>query len=250
VSAVHIVLPAFNEAPNLPPLLAALRDTLAAGGRPHRIILVDDGSRDGTAAAARAAAGDLRLDIVTHADNRGLGAALASGLARAVDGAAVDDVVVTMDADDTHPPACIPALLACLDAGADLAIASRYQPGARVRGVPWRRRALSRAAAWLIRLAAPVPGVRDATSGFRAYRVAALRSAAALRAPRPLIEGDGFACMLGLLFALDAAGARCAEAPIDLRYDRKRGASKLRVWTTARASMALIARHQRRRPRH
>lgn len=242
---VHVVLPAFDEAENLPALLAALAKTLAHLGRPARVVLVDDGSRDGTADVARGFAARLPLTVLRHERNLGLGRTLADGLARALRDAADGDAIVTMDADDTHPPAVIPSLLAALDAGADVAVASRYVAGARLRGVPLARRLLSRAAARLVRLLAPVPGVRDVTCGFRAYRAGALRRAAADRAH--LVDAAGFACMLDLLLSLRDAGAALAEVPIDLRYDRKRGASKLRVWQTAAETMRVLQRHRRSR---
>ena len=242
---VHIVLPAYDEAANLPALLGALAETLAGVARPARVVLVDDGSRDGTADVARGFATRLPLVVLRHDRNLGLGRTLADGLAEALRGADDGDAIVTMDADDTHPPAVIPALLAALNAGADVAVASRYVAGARLQGAPLWRRLLSRGAARVVRLAAPVPGVRDVTCGFRAYRAGALRRAAA-RFGR-LVEADGFACMLDLLLALDAVGATVAEVPIDLRYDRKRGASKLRVARTVAETMRVVRKHRGRK---
>ena len=239
---VHVVLPACDEAENLPALLTALKEVLAGLGQPARVLLIDDGSRDATAAIAEGFAPVLPIATVRHDRNLGLGRTLADGLARVLADAADGDAIVTMDADDTHPPAVIPSLLAALEAGADVSIALRYVAGARLRGVPLGRRFLSRAAARLVRLAAPVPGVRDVTCGFRAYRAAALRRAAA-RYGR-LVEADGFACMLDLLLKLRAIGARIAEVPIDLRYDRKRGASKLRIGRTVAETLRVLRRHR------
>ena len=235
---MHVVLPAYNEAANLPPLLAKLDAALGALGRPQRVLVVDDGSGDDSAAVATAHAGGLTLEILRHADNQGLGSALRDGLLHVLRDAADDDAVVVMDADDSHPPALIAALLAQLDAGFDVAIASRFRRGARLVGIPPLRRLLARVASVLLGAVAPVPGVRDATGGFRAYRVAALRRAAAARGGT-LIGVDGFACMVDLLLALHASGARCCEVPIELRYDQKRGASKLPVWPTVRDTLRI-----------
>jgi dolichol-phosphate mannosyltransferase len=240
--SVHIVLPAYDEAENLPALLTALGVTLAGLERTARVLLVDDGSSDGTGAVAASFASALPIEVLRHDRNLGLGRSLADGLARVLETAADGDAIVTMDADDTHPPAVIPALLAALDGGAELAIASRYVAGARLRGVPLFRRLLSRAASRLVRLVAPVGDVRDVTCGFRAYRAGALRRAAAGRAR--LVEADGFACMLDLLLTLRAVGAVCVEVPIDLRYDRKRGPSKLRVGRTVVETVRVLRRHR------
>ena len=239
---VHVVLPAYDEAENLPALLTALGATLAAIGQPARVLLVDDGSRDATAAVAESFAPALPITVVRHPHNLGLGRTLADGMARVLADADDGDAIVTMDADDTHPPAVIPSLLAALAAGADVAVASRYVAGARLHGVPLHRRLLSRAAAALVRIAVPATGVRDVTCGFRAYRTAALRRAAD-RYPQ-LVEADGFACMLDLLLKLRRVGAAVAEVPIDLCYDRKRGASKLRVGRTVVETMRVVIRHR------
>jgi dolichol-phosphate mannosyltransferase len=243
---VHVVLPAYNEAANLPALLAQLDAALGGLGRPHRVLLVDDGSDDDSGAVALAHAGGVRLDVLRHAHNQGLGSALRDGLTHVMAQAGGDDAVVVMDADDSHPPALIPALLARLDSGADVVIASRFRPGARLVGIPRLRRLLARGASWLLAALAPVPGVRDATGGFRAYRVAALRRAAAARGGT-LVAVDGFACMVDLLLALHASGARCSEIPIELRYDRKRGPSKLPVGRTVRDTLVVAWRTRRGR---
>ncbi|MGH7785657.1 MAG: glycosyltransferase, partial [Candidatus Binatia bacterium] len=169
----------------------------------------------------------------------GLGAALRDGLGAALARAAADDVVVTMDADDTHAPDLIPAMLAQLDAGADVVIASRFVRGASVLGVPAGRRALSRAASWLLRLRRPTRGVRDYTCGYRAYRVSLLRAATAQYGDQ-LIAEAGFQCMLALLLRLRAMRARFAEVPLVLHYDRKRGVSKMDVARTVRDSLRLL----------
>jgi dolichol-phosphate mannosyltransferase len=237
-ACVYVILPAYNEAENLPPLLAKLDTALASLGRPHRVVLVDDGSADGGADVATAHAGGLQLEILRHARNQGLGSAVRDGFMHVLRDAGDGDVAIVMDADDSHPPALIAPLLARLDDGFDVVIASRFRPGARLVGIPPLRRLLARAASYLLGAIAPVPGVRDATGGFRAYRVAALRRAAAAQGGT-LIRVEGFACMVDVLLALHATGARCTEIPIELRYDQKRGASKLPVWPTVRDTLRI-----------
>ncbi|MDX2166488.1 MAG: glycosyltransferase [Deltaproteobacteria bacterium] len=243
-SRLTVVLPAYNEAANLPPLLAQLGAALDGLGRPARVVVVDDGSSDGSGAVAVAHAGALQLEVLRHPTNQGLGSALRDGLAQAIASAADDDIALVMDADDSHPPALIAALVAAIDAGADVAVASRFRRGARLVGIPPLRRLLAQGAALLLAALAPVPGVRDVTGGFRAYRVGALRRAAATRGGS-LVDVDGFACMVDLLLALHASGARCVEIPIELRYDRKRGPSKLPVWPTVRDTLRVAWRARR-----
>lgn len=173
----HVVLPAFNEEASLPPLLRRLADV----ARTERLTVwvVDDGSTDGTVAVAGAGSGDLDVRVVRHAVNLGLGRAVLSGLRAALEEAGPDDTVVVMDADDTHDPALLRALQAEIDAGADVAICSRFVPGGDDRTAPLGRRLLSRGAAKLFHHALDVDGVRDFTSGYRAYRASLLARASA-----------------------------------------------------------------------
>ena len=172
-----------------------------------------------------------------------MGAAIRSGLLRAVDCAAGDDVIVTMDADDTHTPAAIAQMLALIDAGYDVVVASRYQPGSRVVGVPPLRRFMSDAASLLFRVVFPIKGVRDFTCGYRAYRSSVLRQAVE-RYRQEFINQDGFQCMVDILLKLSRMKLRFAEVPLILRYDKKEGKSKMKVFRTALRTLALLLKRR------
>ncbi|MBZ5589046.1 MAG: glycosyltransferase [Acidobacteriia bacterium] len=243
---IRVVLPAFNESEALPRLLASFAEL----GQAHRelelsFIVVDDGSRDGTAESARAASPGLRLELLAHETNQGLGFTLRDGLAAALSEAGDDDVIVTMDADDTHPVELIPAMVEALGHGADVVIASRFRPGARVVGVSPARRFLSGAAALLIALVFPTRGVRDFTCGFRAYRKGALARARD-RFGTGFIAATGFQVQCDILLKLRALSppVHFAEVPLVLRYDRKPGASKMKVARTAFATVLLLVRRR------
>lgn len=235
----HVVLPAFNEEGSLPSLLARL----AAVSRTERLMVwvVDDGSSDRTAEVARRGAKGLDVALVQHPHNLGLGQAVQSGLRAALGVAGDDDVVVVMDADDTHDPALIRALHARIDSGADVAICSRFVQGGDDRTAPPLRRALSRGAAVLFRTVLALEDVHDFTSGFRAYRVTLLTRAAEHWGER-LIEERGFACMVELLLKLRHCRPVIAEVPLVLQYDRKRGASKLKLRATIVQYVKLLLR--------
>jgi len=240
---VWLVLPAFNEAENLPPLLDRVR--VAWSGRfPFRVLVVDDGSRDDTASVAAAAARHIPVDVVRHERNRGLAAAIRTGIAEACRRAGDNDVVVTMDADNSHPPELVPLMLERLEAGSDLVIASRFVRGGREEGVPWRRRVLSRAAGLVFRCVCPIPGVRDYTTGFRAYRAALLKKLWSLHGDR-LIEAAAFSVMTEILLKARAVRPRIAEVPLILRYDLKGGPSKMRLGRTIRDYARLLGRELR-----
>ena len=237
----HVVLPAYNEAGSLPPLLERLGELAEAWGDAMTVWVVDDGSDDDTAQIARR--GDERVDVtvVSHPVNLGLGQAVHSGLRAVCAVAEDDDVVVVMDADDTHDVGLVPVMQRALGDGADLAIASRFVEGGDDSTAPRYRRLLSRGAAVLFRLALPLDGVQDFTSGYRAYRVSLLRRASGHYGER-LIEERGFACMVELLLKLRHCRPRIVEVPLVLRYDRKQGTSKLRLGRTMLQYVKLLLR--------
>lgn len=240
---VRIVLPAYNEAGNLPPLLRALRDTMTGNNLGYEIVVVDDASTDDTAAVAERSADELPLLLVRHEVNQGLGGTLRDGLNLALQRCADHDIIVTMDADDTHPPGTILRMLHRIDEGYDVVIASRYRPESRVYGVSLLRRFMSRAASVLMRLLFPTRGVRDFTCGYRAYRAAVVRRAVALYG-NEFLNQEGFQCMVDILLKLRSLDLIFCEVPLLLRYDRKSGKSKMNVARTARQTLALLARRR------
>ena len=241
VTATHIVLPAYNEGGSLPSLLARLSELATSSTVPLTVWVVDDGSSDNTGDLAREGVPGLDVRLVAHPVNLGLGQAVHSGLRAVLVSAAPDDVVVIMDADDTHDVTLVPRMRDAMDAGADIVIASRFVSGGDDHTAPPFRRLLSRGAAWLFRLALPLDGVKDFTSGYRAYRVSLLRRASSHYGER-LVEEQGFACMVELLLKLRHCRPVMGEVPLVLRYDRKSGPSKLRLKRTILQYCKLLIR--------
>ena len=240
-----LALPAYNEERSLPALLLRcipVAQELAAEGRQFKVVVVDDGSKDSTIATAESFADRLAIEVVPHVVNQGLGAALrtclASGLARVGD----DDVVATMDADNTHDPALLPAMWHHLEATpGDVVIASRYTPGGDEVGLTPLRKVLSRGASFLLTMTVPVKGARDYTCGFRVYRASTLRRASEQWKDK-LVEESGFTCMAEVLLKLGRGGARVLEWPLILRYDLKEGASKMKIMRTITRYFAMAWR--------
>jgi dolichol-phosphate mannosyltransferase len=244
---VWIVLPAYNEAPNLAALFDGLR---ALREEPHaiepRVILVDDGSTDGTPETALAVAGSLPVDVIRNPRNLGLAETFTRGMAAAAERAGLGDVVVCMDADNSHVPGQILRMVREIREGRDVVIASRYRAGAVVRGVPPLRRVLSRGMSWLFRVVLPIEGVRDYSCGYRAYRAEFLQQAIAMQARAPVVA-NGFACMVAMLIHLDRANAVFGEVPLVLRYDLKQGASKMKIARTVRDTLGVLVTERLRR---
>ena len=241
-----LVLPAYNESEAIGPLLDRVAPAFREVEGPASVLLVDDGSADGTAEAARAKARELglALDVAVHERNMGLGAALRTGLSRAKDMVGADGVIVVMDTDNTHDPGLMPDMVAKLRSGYDIVIASRYAPGGKEIGLSPLRRVLSRGASLLLRVFIPVRGARDYSCGYRAYRASTIRRAFEVFGDGFITE-SGFVSSAEILLKCAALPSRVAEVPLVLRYDLKGGASKMDVIATIRRYLRLAAAGRR-----
>ncbi len=212
---VVVVVPTYNEADNIVTLCERVRTSLPDA----ELLIVDDSSPDGTAALARQAGERLGNIVVLEQTHKGgLGAAYRAGFGAAIEGGA--EICIQIDGDLSHDPAVLPALIANIEHGADLAIGSRYVPGGRTVDWPPTRQALSR---WGNRYAAGVLGlaVNDATAGMRAYSVAALQ-----RMDFETVRADGYGFQVEMTHRLVRAGGRIVEFPITFS-ERIAGESKL-----------------------
>ncbi len=245
---VILTLPAYNEAQGIGPLLLEADRVFVTQPCASEIVVVDDGSVDGTAEAAQAVQLRTPLSVVKHSQNKGLGQAvitcLKEGLARIE---SEQDLIVCMDSDNTHPPAVIPEMVRQAAQGADLIIASRYQQGSRQIGVPFFRRMLSLGARWVFWWKLRLPGVRDYTCGFRAYRAWLVRKGFEEYGDQ-LITRQGFACTDELLVKLANYSHRIIEVPFILRYDRKHGRSKIQLMKTIRETLRMLSQKTEVRP--
>lgn len=238
---IWVGLPAYNEEATIPALFPRFKPVFTALGRPHCIVLYNDGCTDRTVERAQSWQGELNVAIIGKPVNQGLGEGLRCLIDHVATHGADDDTLILMDCDDTHHPGQFPALLAEIERGYDIVIASRYRRGSRIAGVAPHRQVLSIGAAVLFKLIHWCPGVLDYTCGFRAYRVGLLKRARTHYGAR-LVEENGFACMVELLLKLARLGPRMGEIPIDLRYDLKQSASKMDVGgNTLRLLRKLVA---------
>jgi dolichol-phosphate mannosyltransferase len=226
-----LVLPTFNEAENLETVVAAARRVLA-GAAPEgfRVLVVDDGSPDGTGtlADALAAAHPDEVEVLHRPLREGLGPAYLAGFARALSAGAGH--VFEMDADLSHDPADLARLLAAVrDEGADLALGSRYVPGGGVADWGVVRRMVSRGGSWYARRALGLR-VRDLTGGFKCFRADVLRAI-----DLPSVRSRGYAFQVELTYRAIVRGFRVVEVPIVFR-DRELGTSKMSWRITAEAA--------------
>ncbi len=250
---IWVIFPAWNEEKVIRPTLLALWQAYRGRNEAYTAVLVDDGSTDRTVAEAQAAVaesgGELALTVLSHAQNMGLGAGLRTGIYWVLDRAQPDDILVTLDADNTHPPAMIPDLVKLVRDGADLSIASRYRSGAEVHGVPGYRRALSDVASVLFRSIYPIPGVRDYTCCFRAYRIPLLARARAVYGDQ-LCTARGFEAVMDLLLRLGPLDVKVQELGFVLDYGGRVGQSKMKVLRTIRSTLSLLVKRRIERMQH
>jgi len=238
---LFVILPAYNEGPALEQLLPSLVEVLKPFS--YRVFVVDDGSVDHTAQVADRFAAQ-GISLLQHNENQGLGAALLTGFGAALRESSEQDVIVTMDADNTHPAELLPTLQQGIAEGMDVVVASRFVAGGREVGLSLYRRILSRGACLIMKLLFNLNGIRDYSSGFRAYRAGFLARGFGEFGTH-LIESAGFAVSAEILLKLAALGPRCGEVPLVLRYDRKQGKSKMPVLRTIRGYFSLIFRLKR-----
>ncbi|WP_146188815.1 glycosyltransferase [Albidovulum aquaemixtae] len=225
---VSIIVPCFNEEAGLSYLANVFSALDAELGRRHRLsfVLVDDGSTDRTRQEMQRLFGhDGRYRIVRHEMNRGIAAAILTGI-----GAAKDDIVVTMDSDCSYDPARIEDMLALLAPDVALVTASPYHADAGVEGVPGWRIFVSRGASSLYRMVLRTQ-LATYTSCFRVYRKRALEGL--------ILHHEGFIGVAEMLARLDMAGGRIAEYPVVLEA-RVLGRSKLRLFRTIVGHLRLL----------
>jgi len=241
-TSIILFLPAFNEAEALPPLLAAVAQTRVT--LPNlTVIVIDDGSRDKTAEVVKTF-NQPWAQLIQHPRNQGLAQGMRTGFAAALAAAPADGLVASMDADNSHQPQELSLMLEKLNTGFDVVIGSRFEPGAKMEGIPPHRQLFSNTLSLMFQILAPIPGVKDYSCGYRLYRAATLRRAVDRWGDRFITE-QGFACMTEILLKLSLLpGVKFAETPMDLRYDRKPGASKMNVGQNIRDTLALIWRHR------
>ena len=245
---LFIMLPSFNEEKALPYLFDSIKKALHGKYEDVNVIVINDGSTDRTGDVAEMWKDRLNITILNHEYNMGLGEAMNTAFSYFFKNCSDDDVLVAMDADNTHDPSLIPRMLILLDNGFDVVVASRYAKGGEEIGLSFLRKLCSVGANILLSLFLNIPGVKDYTCGYRAYSAEAVRKGMTLYKER-FIEEKGFTCMAEILIKMHLAGLNIAEEPLILRYDLKKGKSKMRIAETIKRYFMLIYRLKRYKDR-
>jgi len=224
-----VIVPTYNEIESLETLVDRVRQSVPEAD----ILVVDDASPDGTGQLAdRLAAADAAIRVLHRAAKDGLGKAYLAGFDDAI--ARGYRYAVEIDADGSHDPAELPAMLALAEDGADLVIGSRWVPGGAVRNWPWLRKAISRAGNTYSRVVLR-SRIQDITAGFRVFRVSALRDLDLSQ-----IASQGYCFQVELAWRLERTGHRIAEHPITF-VERATGRSKMHSGIVLEALLRVTA---------
>lgn len=210
-----VILPTYNESENIVEVLNRVREALPSG----EVLVVDDGSPDGTAEIAEEwGVQHGGVTVMRRGAKSGLGSAYRAGFAYGLNNHY--DMLIEMDSDLQHDPAALPSLVSAVENGADLAIGSRYVPGGHIPDWPkhreWLSRGGNRYASMMLRLS-----VRDGTAGFRCYAAPMLS-----RIDLEKVTADGYGFQIEMAYNIARRGGRIVEVPITFS-DRERGTSKM-----------------------
>jgi len=223
-----VLLPAFNEEDAVGVLLPKITEFLRAQNYQFEIVILDDGSQDRTKSIAQSFSSSLPVTVLSHPRNRGLGETIRDLFEYASDKANAEDILVRLDCDDTHDPIFIRDMVEKIGEGYDVVTASRFAGGGEQKGVNWYRGMLSFSATLYMRIFFSVPGIREYTCGYRAYRASVVKTAVEVFGRHFIqLTGLGFSCTLEKLLKFNLLKCRFAEVPFVLHYDRKKSKSKM-----------------------
>jgi dolichol-phosphate mannosyltransferase len=240
---ILIMLPAYNEEESLHVLMPKIEAYINSANEDVKLLVCDDGSSDRTLELLNEYSKRLPLDIIAHNINRGLGETARDLFEKAASITKADDIIIRLDCDDTHEPEIIPSMINKVREGYDVVIASRFEPGGGQKGVSSYRAFISRSANLFMKVFFPIPGLKEYSCGFRAYKASIIQSAIAFYGNDFVqLKGLGFTCTLEKLVKLKLIGAKFGEVPFMLRYDQKVSESKMvsSVTTWGYLTMALL----------
>lgn len=239
---IYFLMPAYNEEAEIESRLRRIADLMAQKGFPFEIWVVNDGSRDRTVSIIQALSKELPVRLIHHEVNQGVGVAFSSGLRKLAGIARADDIILTLDADNTHNLKTVEFMIRKIEEGYEVVIGSCFTTGGMMIGVPFVRFVLSYASNLAYRVLFHVKGIRTYTGFYRAHSGAALKLAFEKFGDR-LIEAKGFASMAEILIKFRQIPLFLTEVPMIIRYDLKGRASRMRVMATIREHVEVITRN-------
>jgi dolichol-phosphate mannosyltransferase len=240
VERLYIMVPVFNEAPNLPTLFGAFRELTSQFGERLEVkyLLVDDGSNDDTVAAARREAAGLDLTVLEHGVNRGPGAAFATAFAWLAERVGDTDWVITMEGDNTSRHSLIRQMFTRAAEGFDVVLASPYMYGGGITQTSFLRKLLSSGANLVVKDLLDIQGILTVSSFFRLYRGAALLRMQRVFGPG-IVERQGFESMVEMVMKMAMMRLAISEVAMTLDSSLRKGKSKMKIVRTIFGYLAL-----------
>jgi dolichol-phosphate mannosyltransferase len=238
-----IGIPAYNEGPNLKPLLTKcllLSESIKSNNLKLHVCVVDDCSTDNTSEEVvkfkKNNFSNLDLELIKHESNKGLSGSVET-LWNWASHFRTDEIVGLglLDGDNSHDPNNFSTMLELLNQNFDVIICSRYVSGSKISGLSLYRKFLSKMMSLIFISLGRIPGVRDYSCGFRLYKSSLIK-----KIPNLCFKYRSFACMVELLKRCHLNGAICTEVPFELRYDLKLGASKMNFSRTIKETLKVL----------
>jgi len=239
---IYILLPAFNEEESIERLFNKLHDFFSEDFiNDYRIVICDDGSKDSTLSEIKKLQTKFPIDLIIHKINRGLGETIRDLIEYVVEIANNDDIIVRMDCDVSHEPKFIKGMIEKLSNGYDVVIASRFVEGGGSVGLNRYRKNISLIAQYFMRFFFRINGLKEYSSGYRAYSAKVLKHAIKVYGNNFIqLKGMGFTGTLEKLIKLKMINAHFGEAPMILRYDQKLSSSKMVASITTLGYITLV----------
>lgn len=239
---IYFLMPVYNEEAEIQVRLRDIGRLMSQKGFPFEMWVVNDGSDDQTVPIIEEVAKEIPVHLIHHQMNRGVGTAFLNGLRELVGIVRDEDIIITLDADNTHNLKTVEFMLKKIDEGYEVVIGSCFTTGGMMIGVPLLRYILSYVSNLGYRLMFHVKGIRTYTGFYRAHTGAAIKVAFEKFGDR-LIEVGGFAAMAEMLIKFRQIPLFMTEVPMIIRYDLKGRASKMRVMATIREHLEVIVRN-------
>ena len=238
---IFFVIPAYNEKENIRFLLESISKKMEALKHSYRMVIVNDGSTDGTKELVESYKAKYPITLLNHSTNKNVGEVFRAGFRYVMDNSHPGDIVVTKEADNTGDLDILPAMLEKINNGYDLVLASCYAKEGKIMGTTVDRIFLSSVANLLLRLFFAIKGVRTYSSFYRCYKVEILKKAFDTYNNR-FIEENGFVCMVEILVKISKLSAKITEVPMILRCDLRKGKSKMKKTATIFGYLHLITK--------